>query len=596
MKQAIVLIHGIGEQKPMDTVRSFVESVLPSPVNDDEQYWSKPDPMSESFELRRLQAVGRNKIHFFEYYWAYQISGTKFRHLTQWLLNLLLRRPHNVPSGLRTIWWLSWMLLIGLVAAIASGAVAHFMQADLDRSPYTLISVLLALLLSGVQGFLLYYAGDAARYLSPSPENIALRQRTRADGVALLRRLHESGEYDRIVVVGHSLGSVIGYDILTALWREHNSVYDFESKDAELDQLLANNVRPQPVVRDALSAIGETLRNLPTDDSTQPLRHALQHAYRAAQFACWKEQRYWGNDWRVTDFITLGSPLAHGMMLLARSNAEFSARKRQRELPTCPPVKDGKRYAYSPKKGIETAGKRKFNPLLLHHAACFAVTRWTNMYYPAYGGLCGDLVGGPLAAVFGPGISDIPVKSAGWRRFTPAAHTTYWDKQSDAPASIDAKAAEDFALPSLRQVLRFDHPREYKLPDSVTENLGWHTELIALNARIDDPGNTGAGAANFPADALSELLLFYRTGEPVRGKLGTDGVLEQLKQSIPPGKVITKKIAVTPIGSHVLVTLVNAMTQADYSEQHLRHLRIFSKHHDQWQLEIWHCTEVRDGA
>ena len=448
-----------------------------------DRYWSKPDPMSESFELRRLQAVGRNKIHFFEYYWAYQITDTKFRHLTQWLLDLLLRRSCNVPSGLRTIWWLSWILLTGLVIAIASGAVAHFMEANQDRLPYTPISVLLALLLSGVQGFLLYYAGDAARYLSPSPENIAMRQRIRADGVSLLRRLHESGEYDRIVVVGHSLGSVIGYDILTALWRDFNSVYDFQSKEAVLDQLLASNLRPQPVARDALSAIGETLQDLPKDDSTQPLRQALQHAYRSAQFACWKEQCYWGNGWRVTDFITLGSPLAHGMMLLARSDAEFAARKWQRELPTCPPVKDVKRYVYSADQAIDTAGKRKFNPLLLHHAACFAVTRWTNMYFPAYGGLCGDLVGGPLATVFGPGISDVPVKSTGWRRFTPAAHTTYWDKQSDAPASIDAKAAEEFALPSLKQALYLDHAREYKLPDSMTENSVWRTELIALNAR-----------------------------------------------------------------------------------------------------------------
>jgi hypothetical protein len=122
----------------------------------------------------------------------------------------------------------------------------------------------------------------------------------------------------------------------------------------------------------------------------------------------------------------------------------------------------------------------------------------------------------------------------------------------------------------------------------------WRTELTALNARIDDPGNTGPGAANFPADALSERFLFYRAGEPVRGKLGTDGVLEQLKQSTPSGSVVTKRIAVTSIGRHVLVTLVNAMTQPDHSEQHLRHLRIFSRHHDQWQLEIWHCQEVKD--
>lgn len=139
---------------------------------------------------------------------------------------------------------LQWILLIALVIAVASGSVDHFMQTNHDRSPYTLISVVLFLLLSAAQGFLLYYVGDAARYLSPSPENIALRQRIRTDGVALLRRLHESGEYDRIVVVGHSLGSVIGYDMLTALWRDYNSVYDFQAKDAELDQLLKRKFNP----------------------------------------------------------------------------------------------------------------------------------------------------------------------------------------------------------------------------------------------------------------------------------------------------------------------------------------------------------------
>ena len=51
----------------------------------------------------------------------------------------------------------------------------------------------------------------------------------------------------------------------------------------------------------------------------------------------------------------------------------------------------------------------------------------------------------------------------------------------------------------------------------MTENSVWRTELIALNARIDDPGNIGPGVANFPAEALSERLLHYRAGEPVRG-------------------------------------------------------------------------------
>ena len=30
MKQAVVVIHGIGEQRPMDTLRGFVEAMIPT--------------------------------------------------------------------------------------------------------------------------------------------------------------------------------------------------------------------------------------------------------------------------------------------------------------------------------------------------------------------------------------------------------------------------------------------------------------------------------------------------------------------------------------------------------------------------------------
>ena len=89
MKQAVVLIHGIGEQKPMDTLRSFVSAVLPPATEGQVQYWSKPDTMSALFELRRLQVPGRIKTHFYEYYWAYHVSGTKISHLWHWFVDLL---------------------------------------------------------------------------------------------------------------------------------------------------------------------------------------------------------------------------------------------------------------------------------------------------------------------------------------------------------------------------------------------------------------------------------------------------------------------------------------------------------------------------
>ncbi|MEW8268619.1 MAG: hypothetical protein AB2731_20955 [Candidatus Thiodiazotropha sp.] len=71
-------------------------------------------------------------------------------------------------------------------------------------------------------GFLMKeVVGDAARYLRPAAQNIQRRQEIRTAGVDLLKNLHDRG-YDRIIIVGHSLGSVIGYDILTYAFQAYN--------------------------------------------------------------------------------------------------------------------------------------------------------------------------------------------------------------------------------------------------------------------------------------------------------------------------------------------------------------------------------------
>ncbi len=42
-RQAVVFIHGIGEQRPMETLRRFVQALLPGGA-----YYSKPDEISDS--------------------------------------------------------------------------------------------------------------------------------------------------------------------------------------------------------------------------------------------------------------------------------------------------------------------------------------------------------------------------------------------------------------------------------------------------------------------------------------------------------------------------------------------------------------------
>ena len=315
MKQAIVLIHGIGEQKPMETLRSFVSAVLPPAAEGQEQFWSKPDPMSKLFELRRLQTPGRTKTHFYEYYWAYHEEGTKLSHLVRWFAELLFRRWRNIPPALRGIWLAWWILTSTLVILAASGGLAYFQGWYASQPQYGPVWILLMLLFSVLQGVLVHYVGDAARYLSPHPRNIALRQKIRAEGVQLLKQLHDSRDYDRIIVVGHSLGSVIGYDLITQLWIDYNGVYDFNTHAPTIDKILAEGGSPQPVIRDALYKAGSGL-------SVDGPPEAVEQ-YRDTQLQGWKEQRRWGNTWRISDFVTLGSPLAHSMFLLAQDSKDY---------------------------------------------------------------------------------------------------------------------------------------------------------------------------------------------------------------------------------------------------------------------------------
>jgi len=69
----------------------------------------------------------------------------------------------------------------------------------------------------------------------------------------------------------------------------------------------------------------------------------------------------------------------------------------------------------------------------------FAVTRWTNLWFPVIrGDLRGDWFGGPLRPLFGPGIHDIEVqgnKPARFKRGT--AHTEYF-KHPDEGGDNDA--------------------------------------------------------------------------------------------------------------------------------------------------------------
>ena len=290
MKQAVVVIHGIGEQRPMDTLRGFVEAMIPTDAPDGKPlYWSKPDRLSRNFDLRVLKSSGRTSTDFYEYYWAHKMQGTKLGHLLGWLWDIFKRPRCDIPDAIVPIWRSTRWTVLALLLLIASGALAAaWGQLPANDNPFALIPLLLAAMGLGLRYSALAYLGDAARYLSPNPQNVMVREQIRADGVDLLRALHNQGDYERIIVVGHSLGSVIAYDIVGYLWHEyHDQLTQLNPSNRELASRYANREPLQPVVKEALPAAGALL-----DGSLGSLLN-----FRQQQAEAFVEQRGLGNPW-----------------------------------------------------------------------------------------------------------------------------------------------------------------------------------------------------------------------------------------------------------------------------------------------------------
>ena len=420
MRQAIVIIHGIGEQRPMSTLRNFVTAVAPDGRKP--KFWSKPDRMSDLLELRRLTIASTGKVpvtDFFEYYWAHRVRDTKLAHVVKWFIGLLFTLPGNVPPRLIFLWWVTWFFIALSIGLLGTGVNVTF-DSWVNYGIYT--SSLISLVFAVASGFVLKYMGDAARYLTPSPENISIRQQIRTDGIRLLRRLHKSPRgYERIILVGHSLGSVIAYDIIRSLWNENN------------DQHSETPSPQQP----ALNKIEKTGPALKKSFDKGQYKQGARKEFRDNQFELLNEQQKLGFPWLITDLITLGSPLAHAQMLLAKNKLELEERQEERELPTCPPVEDkdrGHLWPYSYEKQY-IVKKVKHNIRIIHHGAPFACTQWTNMYFQL------DLIGGDLSKAFGPGIENVLIepKKLNFKRLFP--HTLYWE---DKAAIDQLRKALDF--------------------------------------------------------------------------------------------------------------------------------------------------------
>jgi hypothetical protein len=460
MRQAVVVFHGIGQQQPLDTLRGFLDGML-----GEGRYWSKPDRLSESLELRRFTMAGEGggipATDFYEVYWAHRMKDGEFVGTLTWLLRITRTPFWKVSSSLRPLFLLLQAMGIAVVTLVGwsiASAVGSGGRPLLDvlGQWQTWFAVALGAVQFTAGRWLTGSLADAARYLTPSPANIEVRREVRAQGTQLVRALHEDGTYFRVVLVGHSLGSVIAYDVVRQLWDDLRHPAD------------VGRAGKQPQAEGFDDAIDD-LRRM----STEQVGRAVEE-YQQAQHLLWRENRSRGMPWLVTDLVTLGSPLAHADLLLTTPRVSFARRTREREFPTCPPVPgDDGRSVYSHQYRATVDGSQVIRNFLVgHHAAPFGPTRWTNLYFPHRRLLLGDMIGGPVRESFGVGIRDVPVRPSydGWRAIWygmfPMAHAAYWRHQAgrtsqsrDERRERDAATGTKDALTSLRAALRLESLR-----------------------------------------------------------------------------------------------------------------------------------------
>jgi hypothetical protein len=491
-RQAVVVVHGQGQQRPMGTIRDFVDALwrhnpdlgalpaakrLPGQTGKDREdegrdVWIVPDFKSGLFELQRIttpefpdpQKTGRpgRRTDFFELYYADLLSDTPIRNLWLWTQRLLSIDPKDVTDRMRFPWRIFLLLAttIGALAVVAILHIPHLLRADwvgpiLEPRAFAptmvILACLLALLLPKLNSlfavigriprfvivgvilvailliypdwvllavvFLALFAylvasvllplfGDAASYLSAETETVRSRQAVRERGLKLLRHLHDDKDYQRVIVIAHSLGTALAYDLLHILWQEVGPTKDnppgadalemvrkVDSHTAEVEARLRDDPGPKwteadvRIHQDLQWAAFDLLRQQPAVTGDRP-----DQAKPAG--------------WKISDFVTLGSPLTNAQFLVASGALDFGRLKAERVLPTAPPqpYEHGEQAVHTEKDGTAA----------MHHAAVFSTVRWTNIHDPFHKQLLvfGDIISGPVGgrSRFGDAVRDVEVR------------------------------------------------------------------------------------------------------------------------------------------------------------------------------------------
>ena len=109
-RTAVLVVHGMGSQRALDTVRGVVNAVWMDDEPSAKRYWLHPEQRSRDVDLSVITTNGvpgtrdQRSVDFHELYWAHLMSETRAVAVLLWLFELVRKGP-RLKRGMRALWW-----------------------------------------------------------------------------------------------------------------------------------------------------------------------------------------------------------------------------------------------------------------------------------------------------------------------------------------------------------------------------------------------------------------------------------------------------------------------------------------------------------
>ena len=238
---AFVVIHGAGSHRPFETLDKFVRgfrNVLSIAHPELDSWWRhrlqrRNDKIAHYVSLA---PEGKPRLDFYEYYWDCHVDhDIPLSAVINWLYQVsesAKKFYRNKPVSAQIHQQRGSALFkdgdfkIGgyfVPLGQVGGALGLLQRVGLARIP--VLSTAVALLLGRVSRLLAEMMGDVVIYTAVDvrSSHFQVREKVMGGAVEELRWLLAMDDYEQIVLVGHSLGSVIAYDALNRIILDMNT-------------------------------------------------------------------------------------------------------------------------------------------------------------------------------------------------------------------------------------------------------------------------------------------------------------------------------------------------------------------------------------